>query len=194
MKKKRIVRMVAVVSMLLILGTGLISSGLCIQTKETTQQDPLETQEDKTLTRKDTGILLLSAIFTKDHEVRLFLFKVIHQLQQKGELTQDQVQDLGDKTLTATPKIFLFANVCDDDFGAILPIPGIIKCYLTEESYFSILISQSGKISVNDVDYDTSVYIIIGFYGKAYNYFPPRDRRLVYRYRVDGTSMITMAF
>ncbi len=191
MKKKRIARMVAVVSILLIVGTALISSGICIQTKETIQQSFFETQEEKTLTQKDTGILLLSAIFTKDHEVRSFLFKVIHLLREKGELTQGEVQNLADNSFEKGPKIFLFSNVHIADTGIVIAFPGFISSFFTKNPGISIFIYEYGYITINGEYYGLGLANVIGFYGQKYNYRSPRDER-IWRHKIDGIGILTL--
>jgi len=205
MNRNRLARMAAAVSILLILGTALISSGICIeQTESVEEATKFDWQEEKTLTEKDIGTLLLSAIFTRDHEVRSFLFKVIHQLQQNGELSESDIQDIAGISFDICPDIYLFRILDVGYWASVIPIlsfPWLISSITTGKTITSpyLLVYMYDGCTIGDEEIWGSV-LTIGFVGSITNEWNIRfseffsDLRglgiltLVWEYEIDSAN------
>lgn len=167
---------------ILICSGAIASSGICRPTNTTTQE------QQKILTRKDIGPLLLSLPLIQEREQRLFLQQTLQQLSLKGELTEDEVQSIASQFPNIS-EILLLCDIQITDWGIVYPLPGFIFSFVTDEPIFSFFISAYGKMTIDNTSHGLSSVAIIGFFGTINNY---RSSRNSWRYNIAGKCLICL--
>ncbi len=155
------------VLIILICSGAIASSGISVATNNTMQE------QQKTLTRNDIGVLLLSLSLTIDREQRLFLQQTVQQLILKGELTEEQVQNLANNSFEKGPEIFHFEEININGPGIVISFPGTLAAFLNKE-IASLFIFQRGNVEVRTNSYEMIPFLVIGFYGLVESSRNPR--------------------
>ena len=177
---------------LLIVAAGLASSGVCqSEGFELTEQKLEEEPDEKKLTTKDAGLLIMSAFFIKDKQQRQFVFTVIQELQKNGEIDQEAIQDIVSRHFEDGYNVFLFTDISFNNWGIVCPFPGLLSSFILKKPSISLLICENGYFTRDSTYYGLSDILIIGFYGEIINSPTERDSS-VWQYHVDGTCVLAL--